>query len=158
MKNIIYLGWCVFVLASCVVRMIVKCALLKKAGKKWWLGIIPVVSEYKILSISWKRRWLPVYLFAEIVRSFAAAVVRVFINDWTLIIGSLLSPVFSYTMVLLGVVYFLFMITLCANISLHFGKSKEFGFAMAVFPVVFGPVLAFGKNEYTKDAPKWMIT
>lgn len=157
MKEYVLLGWTIFVLLAEIIRTVAKAVLLYKAGKHWWYGIIPVVSEYQILAISWKRRWLPVYLIAETIRSFLSMVVRVFISDWTLLIGSLMAPVFVYGMTMMCVIYFVFMITLCANLALHFGRSKEFGFAMAVLPIVFGPILAFGKNKYNKNAEKWMV-
>lgn len=157
MKEIVLLVFVVFVAIAQIIRVVTRCVLLEKAGKRWWQGIVPFVSEYQILSIAWKKRWLPMYIVSELIRSFITAVVRVFINDWTLLFGALVAPVFVYTIVLLGIVYFVFMITLCANLSLHFGRSKEFGFAMAVFPFVFGPILAFGKNGYQKEAEKWMV-
>lgn len=97
------------------------------------------------------------YLLAEIIRSFIIAIGEVFIKNWTMIIGAIISPVFIYSMTLLGIIYFVFMITLCANLSLHFGKSKEFGFVMALFPIICGPILAFGKSEYIKDVEGWMV-
>lgn len=138
--------------------IISRCKIFHKAGHKWWAGLIPIYAELKTLFIFWKKRWLPIYLAAEFAEAFVQAIGRVFINNWTLLFGCLAAPVFVYTIVLLGIAYYLFMIRLNVNMALHFGKSKEFGMAMAVFPSFLWPVIAFGKSKYIKDAPEWTIT
>lgn len=157
MKDIILIAFTTAAALADIVILISQCRILKKAGKKWWKGLIPVVYEYNLLSISWKKRWVPLYILAEVFQVFMVELVRVFINNWMLLMTSLMAPVFLYTVATALVLYFLFMITYCVNLSLHFGKSERFGIMTGVLPFIGFPILAFGKAEYSDTAEKWMF-
>lgn len=157
MKEIVRLVYeCLWIFASLMV-VISNCFILKKAGEKWWFGIIPVACEYKLLKISCKKRWTPVYVITELIAAFIFNVGLVFINNWKLLFQSLVAPLFLYSIIIMGVIYYLFMIAFNVNLSLHFGKSEHFGMAAAILPFIFLPIIAFGKSEYQKDAKKWMF-
>lgn len=157
LKEKILIGYSILWIAATLITIISKCILIKKAGRRWWFGLIPVVRECQQLSIAWKRRWLPVFLIAEAFLCFIEELGKVFINDYTNIIRVLISPVLMYTLAIICAVYFTFMLTLNINMALHFKKNEAFGVVMTFLPWICYPIIAFGKAEYTKEIKKWMF-
>lgn len=100
--------------------------LLKKAGQPGWAAIVPFYSNVVLSKVAGVNIWF--YLGILI-----AAVI------------GLVVPIISiFSMIALGI----WNIVIAFKLPGKFGKGVGFGFGLWLLPVIFYPILAFGKSEY----------
>ena len=110
--------------------------ILKKMGKRPYLGIIPVLGEWEMSHDLF--RWMRTFWRAVIITVCLYATAR-----W---LGE-----GEYALILklaIFVVYGVFLVRLYWNLGKQFGKNAGFRIGLIILPVIFLPVLAFGKSEY----------
>lgn len=100
--------------------------LFKKAGKSGWASIIPFYSSIVISKIAGVSVWL-------------------YLGVLLLTILGIFIPSIS-TITLIG--YLLWNIIVSFKLPVKFGKGAGFGFGLLLLPIIFYPILAFGKSEY----------
>jgi len=127
-------------LVIALVSVVAKWQLYKKAGKEGWAAIIPVYSTYVETQIAGLS---PYWLIVTVATAFISGVSSGSESD----LFSLISLVLS-----LANIYFYFILNL--SFAKSYGKSEGFGVCMALFPIIFLPVLAFSKDtKYVGVAP-----
>lgn len=129
--GMIFLG----VLLGIVLMCIVSAAFIfEKAGKKWYEALISGHNSVVLLQIAGKPMWWVFFMILPMVISP---------------IGGMMHPILSIVFLLLSLV-FLFSIhaLVMKGISERFGKQIGFTVGLILCPIVFLPILAFGKAEY----------
>jgi len=111
--------------------------ILKKMGKKPYLGIIPVIGEWALSKDLFKRMrsfWRPVVVVAALYTT-------------VMIIGS--GNEYSAIMRFVAFLsYGIFLARLYMRLGKQFGKGRVFRVLLFLLPIVFLPILAFGKSRY----------
>ena len=129
------LGFIGFLAIAMLVLILVSLwKIFTKAGEPGWKCLIPIYGSYVQCSFSWEGQYYWIYLAAEVVLYLLSAIT-----------GRGVSAMFSTLASLAGVVYFLIM-----NIKMAqaFNRSIGFGVGLALLPIVFYPILAFGSSTY----------
>ena len=120
-----------------VIQILSYWKILGKMDKRRYLAIIPFLGEMEMSTDLFRRMrsfWRP-----------AAIVAAVFLT--TRYIG--MDNEYSYIMALAAlIVYGIFLIRLYSRLAKQFGKGPGFTLGLILFPLVFLPVLGFGKSEY----------
>ena len=120
--------------------------------------LIQILSYWKILGKMDKRKWCAVIpIFGEMemstdlflyMRSFwrpAMIAIAMFLTSRYLGTDNMYSIVMGLVAL---IVYGVFLIRLYARLAKQFGKSKMFAFGLIMVPLVFLPILGFGKSAY----------
>lgn len=115
-------------LASLVLMLAAQWKLLEKAGEKGWKCLIPVYGSYVWYKVTWSAGAWAAMIALSILSSLLARVQ---------VLGLLISLA-VLVMYLVG----------CHMVSLSYGKGGGFTAGLIFLPVVFYPVLAFGRSEY----------
>ena len=103
----------------------------EKGKQPGWAAIVPIYNQYilcKIVGVNpW---WIVIVLCSSVIAGIP-------------VIGPLVSAAAS--------IYFLILL----NVSLarSFGKEDSFAIGLILLPIVFYPMIAFGKNEYVGAKP-----
>lgn len=124
-----------------------------KANVAGWKAIIPFYSDYIRYKIAGKASMYWAYLIITIAKQiysvFSIVVlmgnVIEFLGDGTFNASGIEMKMISWGLTIL---MFVFDIYLGSYLAQKFGKSKEFGFGLGVFPIIFVPILAFGDAKY----------
>ena len=111
--------------------------ILGKMGKRKWCAIIPILGEMEMSTDLFRRMrsfWRP-----------AAITIAMFLTSRYLGMENTYSNVMA--MVAL-IVYGIFLIRLYSRLAKQFGKSKLFAFGLIMIPLLFLPILGFGRSRY----------
>ena len=117
-------------LAVAVLIIISNCKIFKKAGEKWWKGLIPLYNswvETRITGLGW----------------------------WWFLIFAVLTAVLGAKDDLNFVVYMGLLLTSFNynyNLAKKFGKTNGFAVLSTLLPIIGLPILAFGSAQYNADA------
>lgn len=130
-----------------------------KANIAGWKAIVPFYCDYNRFKLAGKKNWYLPYLFFTIAKqlySIAAVVLLIgnfieFLQDGTFNPSGIEMKATSWGLTLLIVVFDVYV---GRYIAKKFGKSNAFGIGLGVIPIVFVPVLAFGKAEY--EGKEWI--
>lgn len=120
-----------------VILIVANFKLYKKAGKEGWKCLIPYYNtwtECEFLGLN--TNWVWILLGASIVGG--------------ILDGMLDTTLFSYVSTAAS---FYFSILRSISMAQSFGKDTGFGVGILLLPVVFVPMLAFGKAEYVGAKP-----
>ncbi|GLB31689.1 hypothetical protein LAD12857_36120 [Lacrimispora amygdalina] len=123
---IILIGLAIFILL-----LAAEWKIFSKAGKPGWAALIPIYNIYVRSNVAFGNM---VYFIAFLV----IAVIN-FIGKTSEVGG--LNSLGALCTLILHIVY-------CINISKAFGKSAGFTVGLILLPVIFFPILAFGRDEY----------
>lgn len=118
------------VIALLVLIVVSNCKIFKKAGEKWWKGLVPLYNswvETKITGLAWW--WFPIFV---VTASLATT-------------EEVMFPLASVAMILVSFNY-------NYNLAIKFGKSEGFAVLSTFLPFIGLPILAFGSAKYDKDA------
>ena len=111
--------------------------ILGKMGKRQWCAIIPMLGEMEMSSELFRRMrsfWRP-----------AAITIAMFLTSRYLGMENLYSLIMALVAL---IVYGIFLIRLYSRLAKQFGKNKWFTFGLIMMPLLFLPILAFGKSFY----------
>ena len=120
----------IIALAVAALIIVSNCKIFKKAGEKWWKGLIPLYNswvETKITGLAW----------------------------WWFLIFAVLTAVLGATENMNFVVYMGLILTSFNynyNLAKKFGKSDGFAVLSTLLPIIGLPMLAFGSAQYNADA------
>ena len=124
-----------------------------KANVAGWKALIPFYSDYTRYKIAGKKSWYLPYLFLTIAKqiySITAIIVLLgniieFMAGGTFDGSGIEMKATSWGLTLLIAI---FDIYIGRHLAQKFGKSLAFGVGLGLIPIVFVPILAFGKTEY----------
>ena len=112
-------------LATAILMIVSWWKIFSKAGKPGWAAIVPVYSFWVMLEIVGLPGWLSLGMLFTFI------------------------PFVGY---LIGLGIFGLNIYVAIKIAPMFGKDTGFAIGLILLPIVFYPMLAFGKNEYVMEA------
>lgn len=122
----------------------------KKAGVKPWLAFIPFVAVYYCYKIGWegaKTFRLLLFLALILVMGYLADIRELPIgNGWE--VPSIINTLFGAAMIVGYIYVFIAMIRLSQGWAEGYGVNFVFGIGLWLLPVVFVPILAFGRFNY----------
>ncbi len=110
----------IFSLAIGIFMIITMWKLYLKAGQPGWAAIIPIFNFIVLLRVAGKPWW---WIFGILLGIIP-------------VIGSILV--------------FILMIIITHGVSTNFGKGAGFTVGLVLLSIIFYPILAFGKAEYTQ--------
>ncbi len=127
--------------------------IFSKANVAGWKALIPFYSDYTRYQIAGKKSMYWGYLIitvAKQVYSIFSIVVLTgnlieFMSDGTFDASGIEMKMISWGLTLLIA---FFDVYIGRQLAQKFGKSDEFGFGLGLIPIVFVPILAFGKAEF----------
>ena len=122
----ILVGMLGVIFAFAIFEVIGKALLFKKAGERWWKGLIPVYSDYILCKISGTNY---MWLILEIV-----GIVLIGIDDGFEVLSDAIS--LGYTIVL------------ACSISNSFGKDKKTIVGLILIPALFYVILSGRNSNY----------
>lgn len=120
----------IVIFALAILMIASNCVIFKKAGEKWWKGLIPLYNswvETKITGLAWW--WFPIFVVLTGLTSNAA---QNYVYPIALVLVS-----FNYSF----------------NMAKKFCKSNGFALLLTILPVIGLPILAFGSATYNKEMP-----
>lgn len=138
------------VIAITLFVVISQCFVLKKAGKHWWFGLIPVLAETELFDIAWKKRFVVFYLVGETFIQFFVQACQFVAENPAMLRGLLNTTVLTVSLLIISV-YYVVSIQMSVRLACKFGYSEWFGIGCAVLPFIFFPILAFGPCSYSKN-------
>ena len=112
-------------LAILVVAIVSMWKIFKKAGKPGWAALIPIYNTVVMVKVAKAPMWYLVPILGGIVLGFI--------------------PVIG-TFIAIAAVVFSFILNV--KLAKAFGKSAGFGIGITLLPIIFLPILAFGKAQY----------
>ena len=115
----------VVTLVVLIIAIVSMWKIFKKAGKPGWAALVPIYNTVVMVKVAKAPMWYLVPILGGIVLGFIP-VIGIFI--------AIAAIVFSFIL----------------NIKLakSFGKSAGFGIGITLLPIIFLPILAFGKAQY----------
>ena len=152
---IILLVICVLIIIAISVFMIIaNWKLFTKCHRKGWESIVPYYNTYILCKVAGSKiMWAIILMVAplvtNIVSNFFNIATNVINNDDIVIFLAIGVMIFSLAVV---VITYIASFNIYLNLAKKFGKSTGFGVGLVLLPIVFIPILAFGKDEY-QDIP-----
>lgn len=124
-----------------------------KANTAGWKALIPFYCDYTRFKIAGQKSWYWGYLFLTIAKnitSVTAIIILIgnviqFIADGTFDTSGLEVKAVSWWVTIFIA---LFDVAIGRCIAKKFGKTMGFGVGLGLLPIVFAPILAFGKAEF----------
>lgn len=124
-----------------------------KANTAGWKALIPFYCDYTRFKIAGQQYWYLPYLLFIIGRSISSIMSIIYlivdtirwIQDGVFAGNALEVKSMSWGFLLIGVV---FDVCIGNCIAKKFGKTTAFGVGLGLLPIIFAPILAFGKAEF----------
>lgn len=127
---VFFLVFFVLIFALCAVMIVSKWKIFTKANEEGWKSIIPVYNQIVLCQLTGTSPWWLLVVFV------------------VGIVVSILSAIFPPFSLLSSAASIYFSVILNINLGRSFKKDNGFIVGMAILPIVFYPMLAFGKDEY----------
>lgn len=127
-------------LACLIFTLVAQAKVHQKANKPGWTAIIPYYAQYVRAEIGGNVTYFWPFFIASLVGG-ACSIAEYSENEMVVLIGSLLSTVAA-------VVALVYHIKMDRNLAIAFGQNNGFTVGLILLPVVFYPILAWGKTEY----------
>lgn len=128
--------------------------LFVKCHRKGWESIVPYYNNYILCKISGSKMiWAILIIVAPLITTIISNTFNVIANmidneEVAIFIAIVVMIISLIAIVIAYIASFVIFI----NLAKRFGKSTGFGVGMVLLPIVFIPILAFGKDEY-QDIP-----
>ena len=139
-----------FYAVECTVILFIvvsQCVIFKKAGSRWWHGLIPIYAETKLFDIAWQKRYVVFYIAGEAFFQFLTLLCQYTIDNPQNITGILNTTTLFGAIIILSI-YYVITIQMSVQLAYRFGHSEGFGIGLTILPFIFFPILAFGPAEY----------
>ena len=120
-----------------IIQIVSYWRILGKMGKNKGFAIVPILGEMEMstdLFRNMRSFWRP-----------AAVTAAMFLTSRYLGMDNTYSLIMALVAL---IVYGIFLIRLYSRLAKQFGKGKFFTFGLIMMPLVFLPILAFGKSAY----------
>ena len=134
--SVLSVFWSVFLFTSWFIWIILalstvsKAVLFLKADKPAWASFIPFYDNYTLFNFTMNKGWLGiVYTLLSLLSMF-----------------SMHFP--KFIEVIISISMLVLYIFVNVNLSASFGKKTPFAIGLIFLPIIFYPILAFGKAEY----------
>lgn len=121
----------ILLIAFCVFMIAARWKINTKAGRHGWAAIVPVYSDIVALQVA---KINPLWVIFPFVASILSNVIH------NAVIGAIL-----------GIAMIVYYVIVVVRTGQAFGKSGGFIVGMILLPIVFYPILGFGKSQYIFD-------
>ncbi len=127
----------------------------EKANVKGWKAFIPFYEDYITYKLAGQSKWFTVSIIAWIAAQGLSLIGGFAVMGELMMALSNGSQMGQNGFLVFGTSFILSFIVFAINIYVsvklvqRFGKSKGFGIGLVVLPIVFVPILAFGKAQYS---------
>lgn len=120
-----------------ILMLLSMCRIYQKAGEPGWKALIPVYNIYTLFQFAWEVRcfWL---LIIMTLLCYAAVFPAVLLE----------SIVLAVIAGILALIILVLVLKVFYRLSRAFGHGTGYMLGMLLLPVIFIPVLAFGKSDY----------
>lgn len=131
--------------------------IFEKAGIKGWKAMIPFYEDYIKFKIADKSMlyipYLAVTAISSVVKVISGLVTILNLLDYEnqFMLLDTYRPGLSIAKWLFKIAIIAADIFVGVKIAEKFGKSKKFGVGLGLIPIVFAPILAFGKAQYIES-------
>lgn len=115
--------------------------IFKKAGTGGWKSLIPVYSDYTFYKIAWKKKYFFMVL-VFIILGFALTEIGLFYPEYALIC-TLGNAIFTIAALVIDIISIV-------KLAKVFGKGGWFAVGIIFLPIIFIPILGFGKAKYKR--------
>ncbi|MBI5555019.1 MAG: hypothetical protein HY920_04090 [Elusimicrobia bacterium] len=115
----------------------------KKAGQRWWYGLIPIYNIYVCFKIAGKPKW-----FKNLVITIIAYNLICLLISFLIPAGPIQSFINSAIQVAINAIVLITLLLVDIYLARKFGKSGAFGVGLYFLPFIFMAILAFGKSQY----------
>lgn len=148
MLNLLMIGTLFWAVVFMAFYYVVMWQLFKKMGEKPWKSLIPVYSKYIIFKKVWQGEKFMLYLIPLIIQVAAQGMFSYFIMTGSAPEDLALLNILMY---IGSIAAFLVEAILSRYVAAAFGQEYAFSFGLLLLPIVFYPMLAFGKAQYIGD-------
>lgn len=128
-------------LALMVLMIAATWRIFKKAGTGGWKALIPIYSDYTLYKIAWKKKYFFMMLVLVILGSVLSNI-QVYFPDYAAILlaGSMILSVAAIVIDIISIV----------KLAKAFRKGGGFAVGLILLPIIFYPILGFGKAKYRR--------
>ena len=119
-------GLFIYEILSAIALVASAWVLFGKADQRGWAAIVPIYGHVVLLRVVGRPRWWVLPLLAPAVLQQASA------------------P----TLVTFTLVSFVLTVIVAIDLAKSFGRGPLLGVGVALLPLIFAPILAFGASEY----------
>lgn len=133
-------GWLLIVgsIALIAFMVVVGIALFKKANARSWKAVIPVVNTIQFFDIMSSADYFwGMMLTGGLICILGYIIPQITLKTVLFVLGALICAAFE--------------IYICIHGVKRFGKPVGFAVGLVLLPIVFFPILAFGKSTYNKE-------
>ncbi len=119
--------------------LIAEAMVFLKAKKKPWAAIIPFYGDYVIFDMALGQGFLGI-----IYRLLSCSI----------LIIPFLEVIYNFNMnfrILVSCISFILVAVMNFKLAKKFNKGTMFGFGLLLLPIIFYPILGFGKSEYKSE-------
>ena len=113
--------------------------LFERAFVAGWRSLIPVYSGI----VCYKLFWRPVWYFVTLIIGLA-----IFVMEIVLLLSSHLYLIPSISLIILWIAFIVLRLVFSFKLSYAFAKSRAYALGLFFLPMIFYPMLAFGKSVY----------
>lgn len=117
-----------------------------KAGNKGWKALVPFYNVYTLYKVAWKKKMFWVMIGAAAFSGVVAGVV----SGLGLHIPENLTWISAPVDLICWIVILVTEIRLQVKLAKAFGKGGGFAVGLIFLPVIFYPILAFGKAKFRR--------
>lgn len=115
--------------------------ILKKSGNAGWKALIPIYNNYMLYKISWKKKFFWLSLLMAVIGGVCNACIP-YLPQY----GFYLA--LGYDVFIL--ISMIFDIVMTVKLAKAFRKGGGFAVGMILLPVIFYPILGFGKAKFRR--------
>lgn len=109
--------------------------IFKKAWLRGWRVLIPILNVYTVFKVADKKGSFWIALLLSVASSVLSA----------LNLGYVVTGLFT---IVLGICWIILEFSVAFSLAELVGYGKWFGVGLVLLPIVFLPILAFGRSEY----------
>lgn len=128
-----------------VILIVANWRIYEKAGEHGWWSLIPVLGGH----VAYKIAWHPFFFWLN-----SACLLGVEVLNYMQLDGGVSMPYIAVTTVVLWIGSLVLSIVYNVRLSKVFGHGIGFAVGLIFLPIIFIPILAFGRSEYEG---KWGI-
>lgn len=146
-----------------IMRIVINCLIINKAGDDFWKGLIPFYCRYVLFDLAFNHKTAVVMFVIYIVSNIMMFGLGVIMKTMEYIAETYndiqtITDTFMVVALVMGSVNLLIWLVVQAvnrfysfAIARAFGHETGFCIAAIFFPLITSAILAFGSNEYVSD-------
>ena len=144
--SMVFLGLLIALAVYGLIWVISVWRIFTKAGNKGWKAIVPFYNVYTLYRVAWKKKMFWVMVGAAAFSGIVSGVV----GGLGLHIPENLTWISALVDLVCWIVVLVVEIRLQVMLAKAFGKGGGFAVGLIFLPIIFYPILAFGKAKFRR--------